>query len=91
MLVTDEQYARIGARLINAVQIWAEDAGIARPSLAILLASAAGELAAQDGGGLPAGAALLRSVANTLEGFAHGATAQEAARPPEYRKIRARR
>ena len=47
MLVTEEQYARIGARLINAVQIWAEDAGIPKASLAVLLASAAGELAAQ--------------------------------------------
>lgn len=90
MLVTDEQYARIGARLINAVQIWAEDAGIPKSSLAILLASAAAELAAQEGDGLPAGAALLRSVANTLDGFAP-ASAQQAAPPVEYRKIKARR
>lgn len=90
MFMTDEQYARIGARLINAVQIWAEDAGIPKASLAILLASAAGELAAQEGDGLKAGAALLRSVANTLEGFAPE-SAQHAAPPVEYRKIKARR
>jgi len=90
MLVTDEHYARIGARLIKAVQIWADDAGIPKASLAVLLASAAGELAAQEGDGLEAGAALLRSVANTLEGFAP-ASVQQAAQPVEYRKIRARR
>ncbi len=90
MLVTEEQYARIGARLIKAVQIWAEDAGIPKASLAVLLASAAGELAAQEGDGLQAGAALLRSVANTLDSFAPAPT-QQAAPPVAYRKIKARR
>jgi hypothetical protein len=65
--MTDEQYARLGARLIKAIQVWGDEAGMPKSSLAILLASAAGEIAAQENGGLAAGAALLRNVANTLE------------------------
>ena len=85
--MTDEQYARLGARLIQAIQVWGEEAGIPKSSLALLLASAAGEIGAQEGGGFAAGAALLRSVANTLDDFAP-APARHGATPTFRKKVR---
>lgn len=85
--MTDEKYARLGARLINAIQIWGDEAGMPKSSLAILLASAAGEIAAKEDGGFAAGAALLRNVANTLDAF-EAAPLRQSAQPSFRKKVR---
>lgn len=65
--VTEQQYVRTASRLIEALKKWAEENGIPQSELALMLASAAGEIAGRQQADMFAGVELLRSVADTFE------------------------
>jgi len=65
--VTEDQFVKTASRLIEALKIWADETGVPRSELAVMLASAAGELGTRKYSGRSGGVALLRRVADTIE------------------------
>ena len=65
--VTEDQFVKTTSRLIDALKIWADETGVPRSELAVMLASAAGELGTRKYAGRSGGVALLRRVADTIE------------------------
>lgn len=88
--MTEQQYVRTASRLIEALKKWGEEAGVSQSELALMLASAAGEIAGRQQAGLFAGVELLRSVADTFE--QHVLAHQKANKPSGlFGKLRAAR